>query len=1829
MANHEGWYLKVNTDISGLLQANKAANSLLATLRKVDAGSSLHGNDSLAKTMKSADVATASYIERLKSAGKIYEANQEKVKLYQSQIQRLNDRQRGLNSELERLASVSGKNSDAYNVQRTRINQTKTAINEFNAKIKTTQSEMSKLRPTGFNAFTAGAQKINSATDKIKSKVHSAWQSIKGGATVATAGFAAVGAAAMSGAKQMGSLQQTYKEISNLAVTGGEKQRSVTKSVMEMQRQGRDMSIKYGKSQQSIAAAYEDLVKRGYTTKQAVGALRTEVQASVASGDKLSDVTTVSSQVLDAFGMRANSTSKMLSNTKKVVNELAYSADATSTGFGDLGVAMSYVGTAAKSNKISLAETASALGVLSNNGLESDKAGTALRSTINGLTNQINKIGKKNSIFTKLGIKKSDMLDAHGNLKSLSTDMSVLFEAIKKHSSGGAQQNSFYKAIFGTSGMNGAEILAKYSSEVESLTKRTEKAGKTGTYVSQLANKNMGTAQGNIARTKQAMNAFKMTLGNALLPAISQASDSLAKFLLSKDGKQFQKDVGGAVGKVANALVNFIKFAATHKTTMKAIGESILIGYSISKGAKFVSFLGDVKKGIDALKGGGAVLRGISDAAGGLSAGKSGGGLVSKVISHGASKGVTSAAEEGPMGSTAGTAAGKTGLMGRLFGGLGKAGAGRAVLGGTFAKVSGVLGTGIEAGGQLISAINDRHSASKRSQDIGGGVGAVVGGVATSMIPYVGPLLAPFGAMIGKYAGRWGGKAVNNFTKGWQSKKPPKKFWSMENLGWSTRDMFGKIGRGWNSFWGKRGDDMKAFGRSSGKWFSGIGKGFNNGVKGVKGWFTKLPSNIGKAGTAVKNWASKAGSNIHRGWDKGIKAGHNFFKNLPKNTGKAVKSMKKNWNSFWGKAGDKVKAGGRKIQKGWNNTWKAVNRNRYVKAFKKGRFVQTAFKDMKSRLGSFRKDFSKKWGSFWSGVGKTAKKDWNGTKRNWNNFWGSMPKKWNNFKKDFGKNWSSFWGGIGKGFSNFISGIQKGWNNFWGSIGKNLGKFKDWASNSWTGTKNNVKGFANDIVYFFGGSKHTFKYDKFKGHAKGGHFASAHSALVGEAGPELAYRVNGNARLLGANGPELTRVRSGEHILNARDTHKVLHGGLGSGLALAGYAQGNTKLTRKVSNDYKDISTKSGRSLKNLAKTSNSTWRKITRQTNRQTDKTRKDSIADYRQMHKGINKQMDAMHDGVIKLAKSTAKGFGNALHKMKNYAKDAMSDTIGQLNKGINSIDKVLSQFGGNSSVIKPIKFAKGTDSNGRLTKNTLAMLNDADSGPRQEAVVTENNEILMPRGRNTVMPLKRGWGVLNGTQTRQLGLTHFAKGSGVSHSELKKIAARNGANPAKSFAELFTKLLRPGKSDLSHGTTGLANNSSTHFGVPWNNAMWTVINDAIGGASGKGGTREAFLKYAESTFSGVRYVMGAASKAASDCSGMVMQALRHFGINIGRSTVDMQHSAGVQYLGKSLANTIPGDLVIFGHGTGAAGHVGIIKNPKTGTMFNETPPHARVTRIADDKGMGYGYYRVRGLHNASSSKGKGVKADKRLIALAKHQLGPAALKWIKDKLGDEGSLGGNIGGEGVKRWAGTVRKILGMLHLSTSDSMVNRVLRQINTESGGNPHAMGGTDGLSDGHAEGLMQVKPPTFAAYHRKGANNIWNGPDNIYAGLNYAKHRYGNSLSFLGNGHGYAVGGDAKAGEVAMVGEKGPELVQFKQSAHVYSNERSKQLSYDDLLDKSKRPQKTRSRKGQTPVINININGPISSRSDATKYGKIIKAKIAEVIYDLFGEEFGGDPSIY
>jgi len=117
----------------------------------------------------------------------------------------------------------------------------------------------------------------------------------------------------------------------------------------------------------------------------------------------------------------------------------------------------------------------------------------------------------------------------------------------------------------------------------------------------------------------------------------------------------------------------------------------------------------------------------------------------------------------------------------------------------------------------------------------------------------------------------------------------------------------------------------------------------------------------------------------------------------------------------------------------------------------------------------------------------------------------------------------------------------------------------------------------------------------------------------------------------------------------------------------------------------------------------------------------------------------------------------------------------------------------------------------------------------------------------------------------------------------------------------------------------------------------------------------------------------------------------------------------------------------------------------------------------------------------------------------------------------------------GAGVQQWRTTVLRALAMEGLSTS--LVNAVLYQMQTESGGNPRAINLWDinAQRGDPSKGLMQVIGSTFAAFHWPGTSfDIFNPLANIAAALSYARTAYGpnlrNAAGGIGTGHGYAGG---------------------------------------------------------------------------------------------------------
>jgi TP901 family phage tail tape measure protein len=1968
------------------------------------------------KQLKVNESVAKSYVVRLKAEGKGYESAKAKLNSYKDSLANLRKQQSIQTSELSRIARETGKSSDAYKRQEVRVNQTATSIAKLNSKIKSSQTEVNKLNPKGFNKLANGAKHVTNAADKMKAGLKSAWANVKSGATAAAAGIGAVGAAALSGAKKAGNLQQTYKEITNLAVTGGEKQKEVLKAVTQMQRDGRDMSIKYGKSQQSIAEAYEDLIKRGYTTKQALGAMNTELQASVASGDDFKDVVSVSSTTLESFNMRADSTAKMTKNTKRAVNELAYAADMTSTGFKDLGYGMSYVGASAHSAGFGLSETAAAMGVLSNHGLEASKAGTGLNEVINRLsvaTGNLIKGDKKNAL-AKLGIKPKEITDSTGKLKNLS----AVFGVLNKHMKGMSkvQKINIMKSLFGMTGEQAGLILANNSKYLGQLSKEVLKAGKNGDYVAQLSKKNSQTAQMQMARAKRAMEAFTMTLGSAMLPAINKAGNSLAKFLNSKDGEKFQKNVGGAVSKVANGIVGFIEFITKHPTETKAIATGLGAAYGVVKLASFVQWLNKTRLAFKGLSIGSKLLSGWDKSLIHLSNTKTRIGKVASAIGKLNGKFLSVGKKLGTaLGNGLKSIGGKALSAGKFLGSKITQGI-KATMKFSMSKrlATGALAGAAVATPEVINAVKDRHNANKRSQDIGGAVGALAGGTLTSMIPVVGPMLAPVGAIIGKYAGRWGGQAVNNFTKGWQKNKPPKKFWSLENLGWSTHDMFNKIGK-WGGQVGKKFGQNLSKGKSwvkknskelaltavnpiAGiptllyknnpkfrKWANGVAKNIKSGLNKAKKSITRFKNSVNK--DFKKAWDS-AYKHSSKGTRQIMRSVSKFAKNYVKTNSKANRATLKNFSSF-----------GARLKKNHGNLFKTLG--------------QTAKKQLAIE--------KKRWSSNWKNIRSTAQEIWKGLNHNASDMYkklntathGGLGKVLSSFKS-FGKGikdfWNGLWKGITKTFDDTVKNLQDAANNvgkfFTGKLkvgSLHLANGTDWRKKYGTPAvvndapgenyregllvngqvipfpdKRNIPFWllpgqdivnGNDMTKMFGHAVHyadgTVHLSKDHKYSKKNYELAKKRAvedkkeldkLGDKISNALKHKDGNEARRLTKEFNKLTKKysaakkaakkpdphagkvlvdqglligaksRIGHSVYISKDlfkklianlnkkksttrrrttTHKrrsttakrtstrryssrvttprissgvsarISTVGLGSinGLskALKGIKSKSIKVvakasgTKAVTSLAKSVGKVKGSSHKVIIKTSGLTsLRKLAKAANKIKGKTHKVRVrASGTKGLKSLQKNITSVHKRIDSLSKASKKDkFGKAIAKqaeeavkslkgkgnfakqfesmtkkfnkdLKNMTKNSKKEfksmwsdiehqsktgqsrlthemssfsshykkswsslengvhrTFGQfwskmksaagrgvngvlrvVNSAIGKIDSVISDFGGSKRAVKsvtPVRYAEGTDANGRLTQNTLAIVNDAKSGPRQEAIVTDQNDVILPKGNDVPVMLRKGWGVLNGTQTQQLGLPHFANGTGLSLKKLYDIAKHNWNNPTKTGNSMFSAVsgLTGAMKELASGMRS----KSKDQGVTWWSQLWKMVEDKVN--DGDLGPASGLLKAVEELGRNKHYSQSKRmSKFFADCSSLVSRALAKY-YHVGWSTPNgwaltvaglWQHAHRI-----SRSEAKPGDPVFWLPDE----HVGVYAGH--GKYYSAYGPNDGGPVGMQSVAPGAVFGRFDGLNTeGDKSKSPKVKANSALQKKIRGQVGKGfwqTIQKIADKYGDNGLAGAfKLGGDVAQR-VKALAKALKQADPRATRNGLAAIIGNAITESTLNPSIVNGIG------AAGLWQFYDTRRAALNSYAARHhvSWKNPatqinfalngdssralfrsilegNRSVASLAYefskrwevgghdAEHVQG-ALSAAKILHGYANGGLANT--ASIFGEAGPEM---------------------------------------------------------------------------------------
>ena len=933
-----------------------------------------------------------SRVERLRAEGKEYEANKTQLSTYRNSITSLTKQQQLQAKELTQIAKTSGEASDAYKRQQIRLNQTSTAL----AKTKTNMNELSgsmrKANPTFFDKLKTKIGGVN----KEAETTHKTFKEVFAGS--------ALGNALSNSLSNIGSsLKSAYEEGMNLnlavaKINGRFKGMGMSeKQVQGLDKQIGELKANTAMTGNNVADLQAHMLNwSSIGTKGAMQMARTIAgvgDSSKLTGDQIERVGASLQRVGSTGKVTYSSLSRITKAAPTFMAQLAKGA----------GMSQSKMTALLKTGDVTQKQFQK---WMANASKYSDEAFKGFGQSQAGALKQMT-VAKQQleQQFTKpIFDAKTSGLQA---LKNIMTSKEVM--------NGAKQLGNAVSNIIG--------YLDKHKSDLIGVTKDVVSLGVA---VGKEVWKDFAGIVGDIGKS------FGLVSGNS-----KKSQDPLHTVKLTLDGLAKNKTAIQWISKaiVAIATVKGIKAVVSPLSTLAnlKVGDNSLIGLLAKGGLKFGN----------GIRKAGRISKNVFGAIGKLGKGAWNGikfATKSFVKSFTNQLKIIGRGIKG-LGSIAWNAAKSVGskfLNAGKFLGSKLAQGIKATMKFSMGKrlATGALAGAVVATPEVINAVRDRHNANKRSQDIGGAVGAVAGGTLTSMIPVVGPMLAPVGAIIGKYAGQWGGKAVNNFTKGWQRNKPPKKFWSLENLGWSTHDTFKKVGK-WGSDVGKKFGQGLAEGKSFAKKNSkelaltavspllGIPALLYKNNPKFRKWANSVDKNIKgglkTAGKAVNSFNNSISKNFKKAWDQAYKHSSKgtkqimrsvskFAKNYVKVNSKANKDTLKNFSSF-----------GSRLKKNHGNLFKTLG--------------QTA----KTQLNIEKK----RWSANWKNIKSTASGIWNGLNKNASDMYkklnsathGGLGKVFDGFK-DFGKSIKDFWSGLWKGVTKTFDDTIKDLQNAAGNVKK-------------------------------------------------------------------------------------------------------------------------------------------------------------------------------------------------------------------------------------------------------------------------------------------------------------------------------------------------------------------------------------------------------------------------------------------------------------------------------------------------------------------------------------------------------------------------------------------------------------------------------------------------------------------------------------------------------------------------------------------------------------------------------------------------------------------------
>ena len=523
------------------------------------------------------------------------------LKLDPGNVDLLKDKQSELSREIEKTkekldiekqALEQMKGQDGFDETSQKARDLQTQIDLDTAALKELENQSKDFGSVFKQQMQIAMDKVKEVGESIKEVGQKMSDVGKGLTTTVTAPIVGGFAAAI---KTAGDFDQSMSKVEAISGATAEEMENLRTTAMDMAEQ-----TKFTASEMADALSY--MAMAGWDSQQMMDGLSGVTYLAAASGEDLAMVSDIVTDGLTAFGLSAE-------DSAHFADVLAKTAASANTNVSMMGESFKYVGPVAGSMGYSIEDMSLALGLMANNGIKADQAGTALRNLIQRMAKPtkesetaINMLGlslddgegnmlsfkevldQLRNSFGDLMMPEEEFLEAQERLnQSLDDGMisedeyeSAMDTLIEQTYGAEAAEKARYAAMLAGARAMPA-LLAMVNTSEEDYKKLTASIEDSTGAAEKMSDIMMDNLPGQMDVVKSKLEKLAITFGEDLMPIVEKVVDGIQGFLdklnsLDEGQRQQIMTIAAIVAAVGPALLIIGKIITGIGSLITAVG---------------------------------------------------------------------------------------------------------------------------------------------------------------------------------------------------------------------------------------------------------------------------------------------------------------------------------------------------------------------------------------------------------------------------------------------------------------------------------------------------------------------------------------------------------------------------------------------------------------------------------------------------------------------------------------------------------------------------------------------------------------------------------------------------------------------------------------------------------------------------------------------------------------------------------------------------------------------------------------------------------------------------------------------------------------------------------------------------------------------------------------------------------------------------------------------------------------------------------------------------------------------------------------------------------